>query len=103
MCFRYDTTLADACIALSQRWSKVRPGPHPGLVSLFLMFRVKPPSSAHLQAKDQDLSSFKESDVKTLSSHQLIEFLSLLLQEVNHFTHTSAHHSPPQLTTVLLT
>uniref|UniRef100_A0A4W6DD76 Leukotriene A-4 hydrolase n=1 Tax=Lates calcarifer TaxID=8187 RepID=A0A4W6DD76_LATCA len=33
-------------------------------------------------AKDQDLSSFKECDVKTLSSHQLIEFLSLLLQEV---------------------
>uniref|UniRef100_A0A8C2WTH3 Leukotriene A-4 hydrolase n=1 Tax=Cyclopterus lumpus TaxID=8103 RepID=A0A8C2WTH3_CYCLU len=32
-------------------------------------------------AKDQDLSSFKESDVKMLSSHQLIEFLSLLLQE----------------------
>uniref|UniRef100_A0A8C9Z981 Leukotriene A-4 hydrolase n=1 Tax=Sander lucioperca TaxID=283035 RepID=A0A8C9Z981_SANLU len=24
----YDTTLADACIALSQRWIKVRPGPH---------------------------------------------------------------------------
>ncbi|KAG7215114.1 hypothetical protein INR49_022762 [Caranx melampygus] len=51
---RYDTTLADACIALSQRWIK---------------------------AKDQDLSSFREADVKTLSSHQLIEFLSLLLQE----------------------
>ncbi|KAI3366572.1 hypothetical protein L3Q82_009194, partial [Scortum barcoo] len=50
----YDTTLADACIALSQKWIK---------------------------AKDQDLSSFQESDVKTLSSHQLIEFLSLLLQE----------------------
>uniref|UniRef100_A0A8C2WS03 Leukotriene A-4 hydrolase n=1 Tax=Cyclopterus lumpus TaxID=8103 RepID=A0A8C2WS03_CYCLU len=43
---QYDTTLADACIALNQ-----------------------------------DLSSFKESDVKMLSSHQLIEFLSLLLQE----------------------
>nr|XP_040030532.1 leukotriene A-4 hydrolase [Gasterosteus aculeatus aculeatus] len=54
---QYDTTLADACISLSQRWVK---------------------------AKDQDMSSFKESDVKTLSSHQLIEFLSLLLQEVNH-------------------
>uniref|UniRef100_A0A8P4K842 Peptidase M1 leukotriene A4 hydrolase/aminopeptidase C-terminal domain-containing protein n=1 Tax=Dicentrarchus labrax TaxID=13489 RepID=A0A8P4K842_DICLA len=51
---QYDTTLADACIALAQRWIK---------------------------AKDQDLSSFKSSDVKTLSSHQLIEFLSLLLQE----------------------
>uniref|UniRef100_A0A3Q0RB53 Leukotriene A(4) hydrolase n=1 Tax=Amphilophus citrinellus TaxID=61819 RepID=A0A3Q0RB53_AMPCI len=51
---QYDTTLADACIALSQRW---------------------------LQAKDQDLNSFKESDVKSLSSHQVIEFLSLLLHE----------------------
>uniref|UniRef100_A0AAQ6AHF7 Leukotriene A-4 hydrolase n=1 Tax=Amphiprion ocellaris TaxID=80972 RepID=A0AAQ6AHF7_AMPOC len=30
---------------------------------------------------DQDLNGFKESDVKTLSSHQLIEFLSLLLHE----------------------
>uniref|UniRef100_A0A8D3EFX5 Peptidase M1 leukotriene A4 hydrolase/aminopeptidase C-terminal domain-containing protein n=1 Tax=Scophthalmus maximus TaxID=52904 RepID=A0A8D3EFX5_SCOMX len=47
---QYDTTLSDACIALSQRWVK-------------------------------DLNCFKESDVKTLSSHQLIEFLSLLLQE----------------------
>ncbi|CAK6983123.1 leukotriene A-4 hydrolase [Scomber scombrus] len=51
---QYDTTMADACIALSHRWTK---------------------------AKNQDLSSFKGSDVKTLSSHQLIEFLSLLLQE----------------------
>ncbi|XP_028307424.1 leukotriene A-4 hydrolase [Gouania willdenowi] len=51
---QYDTTMADACIALSQRW---------------------------IRANDQDLSGFKESDVKTLSSHQLIEFLSLLLQE----------------------
>nr|XP_015796526.2 leukotriene A-4 hydrolase [Nothobranchius furzeri] len=50
---QYDTTLADTCIALSQRW---------------------------LQAKEQDLSSFQESDVAALSSHQLIEFLSLLLQ-----------------------
>uniref|UniRef100_A0A3B4ATY4 Leukotriene A(4) hydrolase n=1 Tax=Periophthalmus magnuspinnatus TaxID=409849 RepID=A0A3B4ATY4_9GOBI len=50
----YDTTLADACIALSQKWIK---------------------------AKEQDLNGFKESDIKTLSSHQLIEFLSLLLQE----------------------
>lgn len=37
-----------------------------------------------LQAEESDLDSFKESDVKVLSSHQLIEFLSLLLQEVNH-------------------
>nr|XP_020450944.1 leukotriene A-4 hydrolase [Monopterus albus] len=51
---QYDTTLADACITLSQRWIK---------------------------AKGQDLSSFNKSDVKMLSSHQLIEFLSLLLQE----------------------
>ncbi|XP_005734264.1 leukotriene A-4 hydrolase isoform X1 [Pundamilia nyererei] len=51
---QYDTTMADACNALSQKW---------------------------LQAKDQDLNSFKRSDVKTLSSHQVIEFLSLLLQE----------------------
>ncbi|XP_008313645.1 leukotriene A-4 hydrolase [Cynoglossus semilaevis] len=51
---QYDTTLADACISLSQRWIK---------------------------AKDQDLNSFSESDVKTLSSPQMIEFLSLLLQE----------------------
>uniref|UniRef100_A0A3B4AT63 Leukotriene A-4 hydrolase n=1 Tax=Periophthalmus magnuspinnatus TaxID=409849 RepID=A0A3B4AT63_9GOBI len=53
-CTLYDTTLADACIALSQKWIK---------------------------AKEQDLNGFKESDIKTLSSHQLIEFLSLLLQE----------------------
>lgn len=51
---QYDTTLADTCIALSQKWTK---------------------------ATEQDLNGFKESDVKTLSSHQLIEFLSLLLQE----------------------
>ncbi|XP_056132354.1 leukotriene A-4 hydrolase [Lampris incognitus] len=51
---QYDTTLADACIALCQRWVK---------------------------AKDGDLGGFKEADVKILSSHQLIEFLSLLLQE----------------------
>uniref|UniRef100_A0A3P8UG66 Leukotriene A-4 hydrolase n=1 Tax=Amphiprion percula TaxID=161767 RepID=A0A3P8UG66_AMPPE len=45
---QYDTTLADACIALSQKWIKVKP--KPGFVL-------------------------------TLSSHQLIEFLSLLLHE----------------------
>lgn len=44
---------------------------------------MTPPSPVP-QAKDEDLSSFRESDVKALSSHQLIEFLSLLLQEVNH-------------------
>ncbi|KAK5877208.1 hypothetical protein CesoFtcFv8_026474 [Champsocephalus esox] len=51
---QYDTALADACIALSQRWIK---------------------------AAEQDLSSFQASDMKPLSSHQVIEFLSLLLQE----------------------
>lgn len=51
---QYDTTLADTCITLSQKWTK---------------------------ATEQDLDGFQESDVKTLSSHQLIEFLSLLLQE----------------------
>ncbi|KAK7896721.1 hypothetical protein WMY93_022046 [Mugilogobius chulae] len=51
---QYDTTLADACIVLSQKWVK---------------------------AKEQDLKDFKESDIANLSSHQLIEFLSLLLQE----------------------
>ncbi|KAM7367457.1 hypothetical protein PAMP_015357 [Pampus punctatissimus] len=51
---QYDTTMADTCISLSQRWIK---------------------------ASDQDLNSFNESDVKTLSSHQLIEFLSLLLHK----------------------
>ncbi|XP_034019465.1 leukotriene A-4 hydrolase [Thalassophryne amazonica] len=51
---KYDTTLANACIALSDRWTK---------------------------ATNEDLVSFKASDVKTLSSHQLVEFLSLLLQK----------------------
>uniref|UniRef100_A0A8B9GNN6 Leukotriene A4 hydrolase n=1 Tax=Astyanax mexicanus TaxID=7994 RepID=A0A8B9GNN6_ASTMX len=49
---QYDTTLADACNALAQRWTK---------------------------AKDADLSGFSEADIKQLSSHQLIEFLALLL------------------------
>uniref|UniRef100_A0A4W5LLX3 Leukotriene A(4) hydrolase n=1 Tax=Hucho hucho TaxID=62062 RepID=A0A4W5LLX3_9TELE len=51
---QYDTTLADACIALCKRWVKTKEG---------------------------DLGNFSEVDVKTLSAHQLIEFLSLLLQE----------------------
>ncbi|KAF6738435.1 Leukotriene A-4 hydrolase [Oryzias melastigma] len=51
---QYDATLADACISLSQRW---------------------------ITATEPDLDGFSQSDVKTLSSHQLIEFLSLLLQE----------------------
>uniref|UniRef100_A0AAZ3PKI7 Leukotriene A-4 hydrolase n=1 Tax=Oncorhynchus tshawytscha TaxID=74940 RepID=A0AAZ3PKI7_ONCTS len=49
---RYDTTMADACIALCKRWTK-----------------------------EGDLGNFSEVDMKTLSTHQLIEFLSLLLQE----------------------
>ncbi|KFW06835.1 Leukotriene A-4 hydrolase, partial [Eurypyga helias] len=51
---RYDTTLANACIALSQRWIK---------------------------AKESDLGSFSSADVKEMSSHQLVEFLALLLLE----------------------
>ncbi|KAK6314999.1 leukotriene A-4 hydrolase [Coregonus clupeaformis] len=51
---QYDTTMADACIALCKRWVKTKEG---------------------------DLGNFNEVDVKTLSTHQLIEFLSLLLQE----------------------
>uniref|UniRef100_A0A3B1KDS6 Leukotriene A4 hydrolase n=1 Tax=Astyanax mexicanus TaxID=7994 RepID=A0A3B1KDS6_ASTMX len=53
---QYDTTLADACNALAQRWTK---------------------------AKDADLSGFSEADIKQLSSHQLIEFLALLLLQVD--------------------
>nr|XP_057925209.1 leukotriene A-4 hydrolase [Doryrhamphus excisus] len=51
---KYDTSLADACLALSLRW---------------------------IRAKEEDLGSFSESDIKMFSSHQLIHFLSLLLQE----------------------
>lgn len=51
---QYDTTMADACIALSQKWTK---------------------------ATESDLDGFLESDIKALSSHQVIEFLSILLQE----------------------
>ncbi|PWA22203.1 hypothetical protein CCH79_00017434 [Gambusia affinis] len=68
---QYDTTLADACITLTQRWIKTRP--------IEALDRDVCPLSP--QAKDQDLNVFSQSDVKTLSSHQLIEFLSLLLQE----------------------
>ncbi|XP_048867569.1 leukotriene A-4 hydrolase-like [Brienomyrus brachyistius] len=50
----YDSTLADACIALCQRWTKV---------------------------KEKDLASFGPEDIQGFSSHQIIEFLSLLLQE----------------------
>lgn len=34
------------------------------------------------QAEEQDLSTFSRDDLKMLSSHQRVEFLSLLLQEV---------------------
>ncbi|KAM6213314.1 leukotriene A-4 hydrolase [Sarcoramphus papa] len=50
----YDMTLANACVALSQRWIK---------------------------AKESDLGSFSSADLKEMSSHQLIEFLALLLLE----------------------
>lgn len=51
---QYDTTMADACIALSEKWTK---------------------------ATENDLDGFLESDIRALSSHQIIEFLSILLQE----------------------
>ncbi|NXD64280.1 LKHA4 hydrolase, partial [Eolophus roseicapillus] len=50
----YDVTLANACVALSQRWIK---------------------------AQESDLGSFSSADLKEMSSHQLIEFLALLLLE----------------------
>uniref|UniRef100_A0A803Y498 Leukotriene A-4 hydrolase n=1 Tax=Meleagris gallopavo TaxID=9103 RepID=A0A803Y498_MELGA len=50
----YDMTLTNACVALSQRW---------------------------IQAKESDLGSFSSADLKGISSHQLIEFLALLLVE----------------------
>ncbi|XP_025921860.1 leukotriene A-4 hydrolase [Apteryx rowi] len=50
----YDMTLANACVALSQRW---------------------------IQAKESDLCTFNSADLKGMSSHQLIEFLALLLLE----------------------
>ncbi|KAJ7410804.1 Leukotriene A-4 hydrolase [Pitangus sulphuratus] len=50
----YDMTLANACVALSQRW---------------------------IEAKESDLGSFNSADLKEMSSHQLIEFLALLLLE----------------------
>nr|CAI11594.1 novel protein (zgc:85809) [Danio rerio] len=51
---QYDTTMADACTSLCQKWVK---------------------------AKEADLASFTEADVKQLNSPQLIEFMALLLQE----------------------
>lgn len=89
---RYDTTLADACITLSQRWIKVR--------QILYFFNVVYcwfafGTFVFFKAKEQDLCSFKASDVKTLSSHQLIEFLTLLLQEVN--LHSPFESSPRKL------
>lgn len=64
------------------------------------MFRLKAPSSVPVQAKDRDLNSFKQSDVKTLSSHQVIEFLSLLLQEVTALQLPTLHINSLQSTSV---
>ncbi|XP_001509819.2 leukotriene A-4 hydrolase [Ornithorhynchus anatinus] len=49
---KYDMTLTNACIALSQRWIK---------------------------ASEGDLNSFCSADLKEMSSHQLVEFLAQLL------------------------
>ncbi|KAM4748205.1 leukotriene A-4 hydrolase [Rhinophrynus dorsalis] len=51
---QYDMTLANACIALSKKW---------------------------VEAKECNLSSFTAADLKDLSSHQQIEFLTQLLLE----------------------
>ncbi|XP_053575222.1 leukotriene A-4 hydrolase [Bombina bombina] len=51
---QYDMTLANACNALSKRWT---------------------------EAKESDLISFSSADLKNLSSHQIIELLTLLLLE----------------------
>uniref|UniRef100_A0A0K8RZY3 Leukotriene A(4) hydrolase n=1 Tax=Crotalus horridus TaxID=35024 RepID=A0A0K8RZY3_CROHD len=50
----YDTTLSNACVVLSQKWIK---------------------------ATESDLGLFSSADIKEMSSHQLIEFLALLLLE----------------------
>ncbi|KAJ1162045.1 hypothetical protein NDU88_002524 [Pleurodeles waltl] len=50
----YDMTMANACIKLSQRWSK---------------------------ATESDLSTFSTTEIDALSSQQRIEFLALLLHE----------------------
>lgn len=46
------------------------------------------------QAEEQDLSTFTQADLKALSSHQLVEFLSLLLQEVQAVPETRPHPVP---------
>ncbi|KAG8137989.1 putative Leukotriene A(4) hydrolase protein [Naja naja] len=50
----YDTTLTNACVALSQRWIK---------------------------ATESDLGSFSSADINDMSSHQVTEFLALLMME----------------------
>uniref|UniRef100_A0A2D4MI53 Leukotriene A(4) hydrolase n=2 Tax=Micrurus spixii TaxID=129469 RepID=A0A2D4MI53_9SAUR len=50
----YDTTLSNACVALSQRWFK---------------------------ATESDLGSFSSADINDMSSHQVTEFLALLMLE----------------------
>ncbi|KAM6153182.1 leukotriene A-4 hydrolase isoform 2-T2 [Erethizon dorsatum] len=50
----YDTTLTNACIALSQRW---------------------------ITAKEEDLNTFNATDLNNLSSHQVNEFLAQVLQQ----------------------
>ncbi|ETE65792.1 Leukotriene A-4 hydrolase, partial [Ophiophagus hannah] len=50
----YDTTLSNACVALSQRWIK---------------------------ATESDLGSFSSADINDMSSHQVTEFLALLMME----------------------
>lgn len=102
----YDTTLADACIALAQRWIKVSPRNCKDLfIWLFLWSKSIYCALLSNQAKDHDLDTFKEADMKMLSSHQIIEFLSLLLHEVNHLTSLtlpSFHFTPTDLLFALL-
>ncbi|KAJ3612580.1 hypothetical protein NHX12_020851 [Muraenolepis orangiensis] len=57
---KYDTTMADACIVLCCKWTK---------------------------ASEGDLGKFMAADLKPLSSHQVIEFLSLILQEPLPLSH----------------
>uniref|UniRef100_A0A8C2AZV9 Leukotriene A4 hydrolase n=1 Tax=Cyprinus carpio TaxID=7962 RepID=A0A8C2AZV9_CYPCA len=70
---KYDTTMADACTALCQRWVK---------------------------AKEEDLASFTEEDVKKLNSPQLIEFMALLLQEPLPLSHVKKMQEVYQLNSV---
>uniref|UniRef100_A0A8C1MF70 Leukotriene A4 hydrolase n=1 Tax=Cyprinus carpio TaxID=7962 RepID=A0A8C1MF70_CYPCA len=70
---KYDTTMADACTALCQRWVK---------------------------AKEEDLASFTEEDVKKLKSPQLIEFMALLLQEPLPLSHVKKMQEVYQLNSV---